>query len=423
MGDRRESGRTGREPGASRPRWGAKRVHVSRRAERPEVEEAGSWLARRRFVELPYRLHRGDPCWVPPLRFERRRFLSARRNPYFAHADVALWLARRGGEIVGRVSSQIDHLHTAAHGERVVAFGHFECAPDPEAAAALLAAAACWGEERGAALLRGPMSFSMHHEAGLLVEGFDEPPVIGMPYNPPYYAELLERAGLVKKVDLLGARAELGPFSGRFGGLPEDVIRVAGEVGRLAGVTVRHMQERDFAAEAERVVSVYNRAWANNWGFVPLAPEEGRVLARDLGRVIVPELAVVAEAGGEPVGVLLGIRDLNRVLIRLRGRLLPLGWLELVRRTRQVDACRLILFGVLEAFRGLGVDALLIVEALRAGLAAGFRSVDMSWILETNQAVLRPLLSIGARLGVRLHRRYRIYERPLPWPRREETGP
>lgn len=392
---------------------GLERQVIARGAESVVVERVvGRWGVRR-FVELPYRLYRHDPCWVPPLRFERRRFLSARHNPYFEHAEVALWLARRGRRVVGRVSSQIDHLHTSKHGERLVVFGHFECERDHQAAKALLGAVAHWGRERGATALRGPLSFSLHHEGGLLVEGFDEPPVIGTPYNPPYYAELFEHTGLAKKMDLLGARAELGAEFGGLASLPEEMIRVADGVRQMTGITVRHGSRKDMAAEIERVVSVYNRAWADNWGFVPLTPAEGRALTRDLDPVIIPELAVIAEAGGEPVGVLLGIRDLNRVLIRLHGRLLPSGWIRLLRDMRRIDSCRLILFGVLEDYRGLGVSALLVVEAIKAGLAAGFRRVEMSWILETNQAMLRPLLSFGGQLGVRLHRRWRIYERGL----------
>lgn len=384
-----------------------------RSGERVAVERVGGWWGMRLFVEFPYRLYRDDPCWVPPLRFERRRFLSARHNPFFDHAEVALWLARRGRRVVGRISSHIDHLHTSRHGECLVVFGHFECERDPEAASALLDAAARWGRERGATALRGPLSFSLHHESGLLVEGFDEPPVIGMPYNPPYYAELFEHTGLVKSMDLLGARAELGAEFGGLASLPEEMLRIADGVKQMAGLTVRHGRRQDMAAEIERVVSVYNRAWTDNWGFVPLTPAEGRALTRDLDPVLVPELAVIAEAGGEPVGVLLGIRDINRALIRLDGRLLPLGWLRLVRAIPRIDSCRLILFGVLDAYRGLGVSALMVVEAVKAGLAAGFRQVEMSWMLETNQAILRPLLSFGGQLGVHLHRRWRIYERSL----------
>lgn len=377
------------------------------------VERVAGWRGLRRFVELPYRLFRHDPCWVPPLRLERRRFLTARRNPYFEHAEVALWLARRGRRVVGRISSQIDHLHTSTHGECVVMFGHFECERDREAAGALLDAAACWGKERGATALRGPLSFSLHHESGLLVEGFEEPPAIGTPYNPPYYAELFERTGLTKVMDLIGARAELGEGFERLGSLPAEMLQVADGVKEMAGVTVRQSSGQDLAAEVERVVAVYNRAWADNWGFVPLTPAEGRALARALEPVIVPALTVIAEAGGEPVGVLVGIRDLNRVLIRMRGRLLPFGWVRLLRDIRHVDACRLILFGVLKPYRGLGVGALMVLEAIKAGLAAGFRQVEMSWMLESNQSVLLPLQRFGGKLGVRLHRRWRIYERNL----------
>lgn len=377
------------------------------------VEQAKGRWGLHRFVGLPYSLYRGDPCWAPPLRYERKQFLSSRHNPFFDHADVALWLAKRQGRVVGRVSSQIDHLHNERHNEKLASFGFFECERDPEVAAALIASAARWGRERGATALRGPLSFSLNHESGLLVDGFDEPPVLGMPYNPPWYAELLEQSGLVKERDLLGARAEMGPAFAGMTSLPDEITRVADGMKTLTGVRVSHVRREDRATELPRLISVYNQAWAGNWGFVPLTPAEAQALRRDLEPVLDDGLSLLAEANGAPVGVLLGIRDLNQLLVRLHGRLLPLGWATLLRGIRRIDTCRLVLFGVLEAYRGLGVGTLLVVEALRAGIAAGYRRVEMGWILESNQALLRPLLAAGQHLGVRLHRRWRIFRLPL----------
>ena len=204
------------------------------------VEQVRSRRDLGRFIELPFELYRHDSCWVPPLRYERRRFLTAKHNPFFDHADVALWLARRCGKVVGRISSQIDHLHNQVYDERLAMFGFFECERSPETAVALLNAAAGWSRQRGAKALRGPLSFSTNHESGLLVEGFDQPPAVGMPYNPEWYQEHLEQWGLAKEMDLLSARAEVGKGFRGMCDIPEDLLKVAKGLKDFAGVTIRH---------------------------------------------------------------------------------------------------------------------------------------------------------------------------------------
>jgi GNAT superfamily N-acetyltransferase len=367
----------------------------------------------REFIRLPFRLYRGDPLWVPPLIAERRSFLDPRRNPFFEHADAALWLARRGGRVVGRISSQVDRRHDAAHDERAGAFGFLECEDDAAVASALLERARAWCRERGAEILRGPLSFSLNHECGLLVEGWDGPPVFMMPYNPPSYPALLERLGLEKAKDLVTytlRRADVGGDAGR---LPDELVRRAEAARREAGITIRLGDERAFAAEIARGLEVFRAAWRDNWGFVPPTDREARGISRGLRRIVEPRLCYFAERDGRTVGFSMVVVDANQVLARLNGRLLPLGWLKALVLSRRITGLRLLLFGVLAEHRGRGVEAAIMLETLRAALAAGYDTLELSWILEDNMPVRHLLETIGAPYGVRVHRRYRIYETPL----------
>jgi len=367
----------------------------------------------REFLRLPYRLYRGTTQWVPPLRAERRAFLDPRRNPFFSHAEVALWLARREGRTVGRISSHLDRRHLATHDDGVAMFGFLDFEDDPEVARALVTRAADWGRERGMAALRGPLSFSQNHECGLLVAGFDTAPVLGMPYTPAYMCELVERCGLTRAMDLLSYRLEREQIAGDTRRLPEKLLRVVERLGRRSPVTLRRLDMRRFSDEIEVTRRLYTEAWKDNWGFVPPTREEYHSLAHDLRPAMVPGLGLIAEVGGEPVGFALSVLDLNQVLAKLGGRLLPLGWLRAARLRNRVRDLRLILFGVVERYRGRGVDAQLILETFRAGLEAGYESLELAWVLETNTPVRRLVEGLGKDYGVGVHRRHRIYEMPI----------
>lgn len=364
---------------------------------------------RERFITFPWQVYRGaarDELWVPPLLHERREYLDPERGPFYRHADVQLFLAWRGDRLAGTVSAHINHLHDQTHGERMGFFGFFEALDDPEAAAALLAAAAEWVRLRGAQALRGPMNFSINDECGLLVEGFDAPPVAMMTYNPRRYVEYIERFGLRKLADLyawLLEDADPPPAAGA------RLARVAALARRRSAMTIRRLRMRDFDAEVARGWQLYNRAWAANWGAVPMTGEEFRYLARSFKPFLDPDLLVLAEVGGELAGLLIAVPDLNIPLRRMDGTLLPTGWARFLWHRRKIDTLRVLIMGVLPEYRRRGIDAVLYQEALTAARRNGYRRAELSWIVESNAVMNNTLAALGARR----YKTYRIYELPL----------
>ncbi len=365
------------------------------------VEAVEGGPALEAFLRLPYRLHAEHPNWVPPLlRDERRRFSP--ENPFFRHAEARLFLARRGGVAVGRIAAILDRNHVQAWGEPAGFFGAFECANGHEVAASLLDAAAAWLKARGMRTLRGPMDLSTNETCAFLIDGFESPPMLMMPWNPPEYPALVAACGLAKAKDLLAYVTDVPD------GLPDRVARVAAAA-RDRGVRVRPIVLRKLAAELERIRGIYNEAWRANWGFVPMTAAEMAHTAAQLKALVLPDLALLAEFEGEPLGFFLCLPDYNQVLHRLGGRLGPVGFAKALWYSRRITDMRLMIFGVRPAWRRKGVDAILVEAAFAGARRLGFRRCEFSWILEDNVMTRRVAESWGARP----YKRYRIYERPL----------
>jgi GNAT superfamily N-acetyltransferase len=363
------------------------------------VEKGRAW---REFIDLPYRLHAALPNFVPPLRREHRELFDRTRHPFFRHADAALFLARRDGRPVGRVEAVVNHAHNEFHHDRVGFFGGFECENDRAVSDALLEAAARWLAARGMDVMRGPATHSTNEECGLLIEGFDEPPMVGMPYNPPYYAALLESFGLKKAKDLFAWEIRADQT------IPDKIARVAELVRKSTDVVLRQVNFADYAAEIRRAMDVYNAAWTRNWGFVPLTEAEFVHAAKQLRPVLerLPEGAMVAEVGGRPVAFCLAVLDVNQALAKLRGgRLFPFGFLTLLRGLRRVRQARIMALGVRPEYRHRGVDALLYFELLSRGRRRGYQRAEIGWTLEDNRAMNRAI-----RLGGRHYKTYRLYD-------------
>jgi GNAT superfamily N-acetyltransferase len=371
-----------------------------------EIVPAERGKAWRAFIDLPYRLHHGDPHFVPPLRREHRELFDRSRHPFFRHADGAFFLARRDGRVVGRIAAIVNHAHNRFHHDRVGFFGAFECENDRAVSDALLDHAARWLGQHGMDVMRGPATHSTNEECGLLIEGFDEPPVVGMPYNPPYYAALLEAFGLTKAKDLYAWEIRANQA------IPDKIRRVAEIVRKSTQVAIRQVNFRDYAEEIRRAMGVYNAAWTRNWGFVPLTEAEFVHGAKQLRPLLErqPEGALVAEVGGRAVGFCLAVLDVNQVLARVPGgRLFPFGFWTLMRGLRRVDQARIMALGVRPEFRHRGVDALLYLELLERGRRLGYRRAEIGWTLEDNRVMNRAIL-----LGGRHHKTYRLYDVALP---------
>jgi hypothetical protein len=354
-----------------------------------------------RFIAFPYHLHRGDPLWVPPLRMDIRKLLSREKNPFFRHSAAEYFLAGRE-VVVGRIAAIHNRAHTDFHGDSTGFFGFFECVDDQDVADALFAAAGAWLTARGLTVMRGPASFSTNDECGLLVEGFDTPPTLLNPHNPPYYVQLVERAGFVKARDLF-------QYQSTNPALPERLVRGAQLLAERKHIKLRRLDMKRFDEEIERVKRVYNAAWEKNWGFVPLTDAEIDHLAKQLKPVIVPDLVVFAERNGEVIGFGAALPDLNVALKRNpSGRLFP-GILKVLWAARKIDRVRILLLGVLKEYRKSGADALMYHWIWEKGNALGYYWGEAGWILEENVA----MINAAEQLGFRQYKTLRLYDRPL----------
>lgn len=356
--------------------------------------------SRREFLDFPYRHYRDDPYWVPPLRIAQKELFDTRKHPFYAHAEIERFLARQEGRTVGRIAAILDRNFNEFQNQQAGYFGFFESINDPQVAGALLGAAREWLRARGARVILGPMNPSTNYECGLLVEGFDSSPYVMMTYNPPYYAQLFEQAGLRRAKDLYAYR--LTPD----GVIPDQFKRLARRALETNGIRIRPIRMDDFEAEAERLWEVYNSAWSRNWGFVPMTRDEFLFMARDMKAIVVPELILVGEADGRAVGIALALPDINQALKHARGRLFPLGLFKILYHKRTIRSMRVIALGVRKEFQTAGVGAGFYMELDRQWRRLGYQECEMSWMLEDNVVATRSTEAVGGKR----YKTYRIYE-------------
>ncbi|MEN9722583.1 MAG: hypothetical protein RJB38_569 [Pseudomonadota bacterium] len=363
-----------------------------------------------RFIGFPWKVYAGDPNWVPPLRIAVRDALDVRKNPFFRHAFMSAWIAIQDGEVVGRIVGVIDDKHNRMHEEKAVFFGYFESLQDPEIAKGLFGAVESWGRERGMTLLRGPINLSTNHECGLLVEGFGDSPSVMTTYNPPYYVSLVESAGFVKAKDLLAYNVH---GNSRFS---ERLLAQSERLKANGNVQFRTINLRRFEQEVKTILEIYNDAWEDNWGFVPMDTEEFLHTAKDMRAILDPQLLLIAEVRGVPAGFGLALPDVHQVFKKIPdGKLLPTGLLKLLwylkgpGRASTVNRCRVLTLGIRKAYRNFSLGPLFYTEYLKRGPAAGYPVGEASWILEDNRAMNRALeMMCGERTKV-----YRIYDRSI----------
>ena len=361
----------------------------------------------KRFIDLPFRLHANHPLWVPPLKLERRLFLNRRMNAFFSHGEAAYFLALRDGRVLGRVSAQVNHAFNDYQKKNWGWFGFLEFEDDQEVLEALLNAAAGWLSERGKERMVGPASFAMNDESGVLIEGFDLPPMIVQPWNPPYYQQRIEQAGMTKAMDLLMWNLEV---SDREKVLPV-IFELAEKVESDHGIRVRPMRRWQLRKDMNAFAEVYNSAWSKNWDFVPYSKKDLDAYAQELQLVFDKHWFMIAERQdtGEVVGMAITVPDVNQVLARMKGRLLPLGWWHFLRKGKTIDRVRVGFLGVKPEYQHTGVAAKLYVEHFNAAAVRPQTGGEMGWILETNTAMNRGMEAMGGRVV----KRYRVYERPL----------
>jgi hypothetical protein len=353
------------------------------------------------FITLPFTIYSRDPFYIPPLTREMKDQFSP-ENPFFQHATARYFMARKDGNLSGRIIAFINKRHNEFHHERTGFFGFFESVNDQGVASTLLDTASKTLKGEGMDTLRGPMNFSTNEECGFLIEGFNQPPLLMTPYNPPYYVDLMEGYGLKKAKDLYAYIYEV------LDRLPEKVNRVA-SIAEKKGIRVRPINMKKFSEDMLIFMDVYISAWEKNWGFIPPTSEEISHMGTRLKTILVPELTMIAEKDNEPVGFMGLLPDFNFVLKHMNGKVNPVTIAKALYYSRKIRDLRLLLLGIKAEYRNRGVDALIFREGFKGVKKGGYKRVEFSWILEDNIPVQR----LGEMLGATLYKKFRVYEKSL----------
>jgi len=363
------------------------------------------------FVKFPWTIYRGDANWVPPLVTERKDYIDPQKNPFFEHAGAAFFLAERpDGEVLGTIAATVDHNYNAFQEVQVGWFGLFEVVQEYAVAEALLSTARDWVHDQEMSAILGPVNLSTNAEYALLIDGFDSPPVIMMTYNPPYYAEFIDRFGFGKARDLYAYFFEAASIHER---LPRKLVRVAEATLRKGKIRIRKVNMADWDNELRRIKAIYNSAWERLWGFVPMTDAEIDHLANGLKPIIDPDLVLIAEDGDRPVGVTVGLPDVNQALLKAHPG--PSRWsvpwtlMKFLRYKRQATIWRGLITGVVEEYRGRGIEGAFFLETGNAAIPKGYTHCEGSLVLEDNTMMNR----LSRRLGGQAYKTYRIYELPL----------
>jgi GNAT superfamily N-acetyltransferase len=370
------------------------------------IAEVRSRSGRDEFIKFQWRIYRNDPAWVAPLIMERKAFLDRKRHPFYRHGDAMLFLAKRNGEIVGRIMASDDPRYNSLHQSNVGCFGLFESVDDVDVARALFSAANDWLRTRGRSEILGPIDYSTNYVCGLLIDGFEHPPTVLTAHNPPYYARLIEANGFQKEVDWYAwwLDPENAPF--------RRLRRLVEARAQKTLVEVRPINLKDLVGDSQRLASVFNEAWKKNWGFVPFTPAEAEHLAKEMRPIIDPRMTLIAEIDGAPVAFVICVPDINVALKHLNGRLsrfgLPIGLVKLLYYRTKIRVARFVALGVVEKYRRAGIAEMLVLQVLEEGARRGFCG-ELSMTLEDNVLVNRFIEAMGATK----YKTYRIYRRPV----------
>ena len=373
----------------------------------PAIREIGRGESVKPFIDLSWTLNARDPQWVPPLRMVFDALLDREKHPFHKHADVALFVAERGGRIVGRIAATANHRANEFQGNTTGYFGLFECIDDEAVARALLDRAADWLKAKGLTAMQGPFNLSTNDElysGGVMISGFDTPPVFMMGHNPPYYQRLVESAGFEKVKDLL---AYWLPHNQP----PQRLLDGIDRLGKREGWRIRPVNMKRFKEEVGIVMGVYNSAWERNWGFIPMTEAEFDAMAKEFKPVVDPNLVLIAETTeGEAIGFLLALPDLNRAIKPLKnGKLFPFGVFKFLWAKRKIRTARVLTLGMKPGYQRSGIGAALYLKVFQLGAENGYDNAEASWILEDNGPMRQALEKVGAYV----YKTYRVYERPV----------
>lgn len=355
----------------------------------------------KKFIKFPWLIYKNDKHWVPPLIHDQINFFNPENNPYYQHSKVQLIMAYEGNRPVGRMSVHENIPHVKRHQEKTGFFGFFECINDYAVAKTLFDYGKKWLTDLGYIAMRGPANFSINGEYALLVDGFDEPPMILMTHNPPYYAKLIEQYGFKPSQNMYAFRLSAAE------GLPTHAMAMADEVEKKhPELAVRKMRLKDLKKEALIVHKIYTQAWDENWGAVPMSEKEMLALADELKLILDPDIAFAAELNGQPIGFSLSVPDANQALKAANGRLFPFGLLKILWKKRRINAFRVMVMGVLKEYRHHGFDTIFYKKTFEEARKKGYQWAEMSLINESNI----PMRHVLERLGAKVYKTYRMYD-------------
>jgi len=361
---------------------------------------------RAEFIDFPHDLYLDDPNYVPELFVGQDDLLNPAKHPFYLHSSAQLFLAFRDKKIVGRIAAIWNVHYNEFNNVREGQFGFFDCINDQEVANALFETAEKWVKAKGGEKLTGPINLSTNETCGLLIDGFDRPPVAMMPYNYPYYMDLIDRGGFSKQVDLRAYQVTTETANMRSVKLLERLE----ERLKRSGIILRQIDLKNFKSEADKIKKVYNEAWDKNLGFVPMTDEEFAWIAKDLKMIVDPDFCIIAEKDNEIIGFSVGIPNINEVLIKIkRGRLLPTGIFKLLFGKKKIKSLRVMMLGVLENYRKLGIEACLYGRIIKNAAPRGIKGAECSWMLEHNYMMNHAIEQINGEL----YKQYRIYEKSI----------
>jgi hypothetical protein len=360
-----------------------------------------------KFIKFPFKLYKNDPYWVAPLLIEQKKFLNPQKNPYFEHSEVQLFLAYKDNKLAGRISAQTNVQHNETHNDKVGFFGFFESINDQEVTDHLIDTAVKWLKAKGCDTIRGPMSFSVNDECALLIDPFDSSPMVMMPYNPHYYKTLLEKTGLKKIMDIYAYYIPVKKP-------PERLVKLAEKIEKRGKFTVRSLKTKNkkkLKNDIAMIFNIYEKAWKNNWGYVPMSAKEFDLLVDSIMPIIRPEFVFIAEADGKAVGFSVTLPDYNYILKKIKGRLFPSGWLKYIIYKNKIPGLRVPIMGVLEKYKNRGIDVVFYYRSFKTAFEHKnpYRDAEFSWVLETNKIMNR----ISKSLTAKIYKTYRIFNKKI----------
>lgn len=359
------------------------------------------------FLDFEWKVNKNTPNWISPLYIERKKVLNTKKNPFYQHSEIELFLAFKNGRLSGRIAAITNKNYNKFHNDHAGFWGFFDAFNDQEIANALFTAAADWLKARDRDQMFGPLNPSSNDECGMLVDGFDTPPFISMIHNADYYPKLAEGFGLVKAKDLYAWFIATKDANDN---ISEKMIRVSEKIMKRGNITLRNLVLKNLKTEIKLIKEIYNDAWSNNWGFVPFTEAEIDNVAADLKQIADENMLLIAEKNGEPIGFSVTIPNVNEVLAKIpKGRLFPTGIFKLISGVKKIKSLRVIILGIKKEHNLIGLGSIFYVESIRRAYKSGYKSAEMSWILEDNLSMNRAIESIGSKR----YKTYRIYSYPL----------